>query len=107
MQQIHAHQLAEWLADKQRPAPVLLDVREPWEFELCQVPGSLHIPMHLVPIRDGELDAERDLVVICHHGMRSLQVALFLENKGFDRVFNLQGGIEAWACQVAPEMRRY
>jgi rhodanese-related sulfurtransferase len=94
MQQLLPTQLAEWLADAGRPPPLLLDVREPWEFELCQIAGSQHMPMHLVPVRCQELDTERDIVVICHHGARSMQVAMFLENRGFASVHNLSGGVE-------------
>jgi rhodanese-related sulfurtransferase len=68
MQQIRPQQLAEWLSDDSRKKPVLLDVREPWEFELCKLPGSLHIPMHLVPLRSNELKPDDEIVVICHHG---------------------------------------
>lgn len=107
MQQIRAQQLASWLADDQRRKPVLLDVREPWEFELCHLPGSLPIPMHLVPARQTELSPDDDIVVICHHGGRSMQVALFLERQGYSRLFNLTGGVEAWAGEVDPAMRRY
>ncbi len=107
MKQIHAQQLASWLADNTRPAPRLLDVREPWECELCQIAGSQHIPMHLIPMRCDELDPEREIVAICHHGGRSMQVAMFLERKGYGSVYNLMGGVEAWACDVEPGMRRY
>lgn len=107
MQQLSVQQLAEWLADEKRPDPVLLDVREPWELELCRLAGSQHIPMHMVPMRCEEIDASRDVVVICHHGARSMQVALFLERKGFDSVLNLAGGVDAWAGEVDPDMRRY
>ena len=107
MQQIRVQQLAAWLADDTRAKPVLLDVREPWELELCQLAGSQHIPMHLVPMRCEEIDAGRDVVVICHHGGRSMQVAMFLERKGFRSVLNLMGGVEAWAGEVDPGMRRY
>lgn len=107
MQQLRASQLAEWLADDSRPAPLLLDVREPWEFELCHIAGSQHMPMHLVPVRCSELETERDIVAICHHGARSFQVAMFLENRGFGSVYNLTGGVEAWAVEVDPTMRRY
>lgn len=106
IKQVRAAQLAEWLADESRPAPVLLDVREPWEFELCHLEGAQHIPMHLVPVRCDELNPDQDIVVICHHGARSFQVAMFLENKGFG-VQNLSGGVEAWATEVDPTMRRY
>lgn len=107
MQQLLPAQLAEWLADTGRPPPQLLDVREPWEFELCQIAGSQHMPMHLVPLRCQELDPEQDIVVICHHGARSMQVAMFLENRGFASVHNLSGGVNAWAMNVDPAMRRY
>ena len=107
MQQLRVQQLAEWLADDTRPDPVLLDVREPWELELCQLEGSLHIPMHLVPVRCDDIDASRDVVVICHHGGRSMQVAMFLERSGFSAVHNLVGGMDAWAQEVDPAVRRY
>jgi rhodanese-related sulfurtransferase len=107
MQQLLPSQLAEWLADDSRPKPLLLDVREPWEFELCQIAGSQLIPMHLIPLRSQELDADRDIVVICHHGARSMQVAMFLENRGFTSVHNLSGGVNGWAMSVDPAMRRY
>lgn len=107
MQQLSADQLAEWLADEERPAPLLLDVREPWEYELCHLPGSTHIPMHAVPARSNELMPDAEVVVICHHGVRSMQVALFLERSGFGSVYNLMGGVEAWAQAIDPAMRRY
>lgn len=107
MQQLRAPQLAQWLADDSRPAPVLLDVREPWEFELCHLDGAQHMPMHLVPVRFGELNPDQDIVVICHHGARSMQVGMFLESRGFAAITNLAGGVEAWATEVDPSMRRY
>ena len=107
MKQIGARELADWLADTNRPPPVLLDVREPWELEMCQIPGSLHMPMHLVPLRHSELPDNDEIIVICHHGGRSMQVAMYLERQGFKTVTNLQGGVEAWACSVDPGMRRY
>ncbi|WP_306605017.1 rhodanese-like domain-containing protein [Azonexus sp.] len=107
MQQLGTIQLAAWLADANRPKPLLLDVREPWEVALCAIEGSLPVPMHTVPVRCDEIDSARDVVVICHHGGRSMQVAMFLERKGYSSVFNLQGGVEAWACEVDPGMTRY
>lgn len=107
MQQLRAQQLAEWLVDESRASPLLLDVREPWEFELCQLAGSQNIPMHLVPMRCTEIDPDQEIVVICHHGSRSMQVAMFLERQGYSTVYNLTGGVEAWACQVDSNMRRY
>ncbi len=107
MQQIRARQLADWLSDDSRSKPVLLDVREPWEYELCRLPDSLHIPMHLVPLRSNELKRDDDIVVICHHGRRSMQVAMFLERQGFRALYNLMGGVDAWAGEVDPTLRRY
>jgi len=106
MRQMTVAELAERLAaggDK----PVLLDVREPWEFELCHIEGSQPMPMGSVPARAGELDAQAETVVICHHGGRSAQVGMFLERQGFRNVVNLAGGVAAWAAQVDPAMPRY
>ncbi len=107
MRQITAPALDAWLAEQQRPAPLLLDVREPWEFQYCHIEGSLLMPMAVVPARMAELDPEREVVVICHHGGRSAQVCLFLEHQGFARVFNLAGGVAAWAAQIDPRMPQY
>ena len=107
MQQMTASQLGEWLADTQRAKPVLLDVREPWEFQACKIAGSQSMPMRSVPARYLELDREADLVVICHHGARSFQVGLFLEQQGFRNVINLYGGVAAWARDVDTSMPTY
>ncbi len=107
MQNLTAPELAAWLADPSRPSPVLLDVREPWEFETCHIAGSRLMPMQTVPARIEELDDEAPVVCICHHGMRSMQVAAFLERNGFSEVSNLSGGVHAWAMQVDPNMPQY
>jgi len=107
MQQLRARQLADWLADDSRKPPVLLDVREAWELEMCSLPGVQHIPMHLVPTRLGELSPDDEIVVICHHGARSMQVAMFLERNGFASLYNLTGGVDAWTGEVDPNFRRY
>ena len=107
MQQMTAPELAAWLADPSREQPLLLDVRENWEFETCHIAGSTLIPMHLIPVRVGEIDDDRDIVCICHHGARSMQVAAFLERNGFSNVTNLTGGVHAWAVQVDPSMPKY
>ena len=91
----------------QEHGAVLLDVREPWERALVHVEGSRHIPMGQVPDRLGELDSASQYVVMCHHGRRSQQVALFLASKGYAQVSNLAGGIEAWAEQLDPNLARY
>jgi rhodanese-related sulfurtransferase len=107
MRQIPARELADWLSDDNRADPMLLDVREPWEFQLCNIAGSRHIPMGVVPARLDELERDRDIVVICHHGGRSAQVAIFLERQGFANVINLSGGVAGWAASVDPSMPQY
>ena len=107
MQHLSAPELAQWLADTGRPQPVLLDVREPWEFQTCHIEGSLPIPMNTVPARLQELDEEAPIVCICHHGARSMSVAAFLERNGFTQPINLTGGIHAWALQVDNSMQTY
>jgi rhodanese-related sulfurtransferase len=107
MRQILANELSEWLADEERARPLLLDVREPWEFELCHLPGSVPMPMNSIPARLDELDPETETVVVCHHGVRSQQVGLYLEHAGFSAVINLAGGIDAWSNTVDPSLRRY
>jgi len=76
---------------------VLLDVREPWEFELARIEGSKLIPMSRLEERFTELDPEAETVVICHHGNRSAYVAQALERAGFENVLNLEGGLEAYS----------
>ncbi|NHZ62356.1 rhodanese-like domain-containing protein [Massilia genomosp. 1] len=107
MQQMTAPELAAWLADPTRARPLLLDVRENWEFETCKIEGSTQIVMNTIPARIEELDEDAEIVCICHHGARSMQVAAFLERNGFTRVSNLSGGIHAWALQVDGTMPRY
>lgn len=107
MRQLLPTELADWLKDTQRAAPLLLDVREPWEYELCHIEGSQAMPMGTVPARCNELDPEREIVVICHHGGRSAQVAMFLERQGYARVINLAGGVAEWASRVDPKMPQY
>lgn len=100
-------ELAAWLADAARAAPVLLDVRESWEFQACHIAGARHVPMNELPARLGELDPDAEVVAICHHGTRSLHVAYFLARQGFERVHNLAGGVDAWARSVDPAMPLY
>ena len=107
MQDLSATELAAWLADPSRTRPVLLDVREDWEWDITHLPGSMHLPMGRVPTDMASIDADRPLVCICHHGVRSRQVALFLERHGFHSVYNLTGGVAAWAASVDPKMTRY
>jgi rhodanese-related sulfurtransferase len=107
VQQLAPAAVSAWLSDPARARPQLLDVREAWELQIARIEGALHIPMAQVPARIGELDAGTDVVVVCHHGGRSMQVALFLEKQGFARVHNMVGGVDAWARSVDPAMPVY
>ena len=86
---------------------LLLDVREPWEWEQVHIEGSTLMPMHLVPVQHNALPDDKTIVTICHHGVRSLQVCTFLKHAGFDKVLSLQGGIDAWAISIDPSLKRY
>jgi rhodanese-related sulfurtransferase len=86
---------------------VLLDVREHVELEIAAVPGAEHIPMRDVPARLTELDRGTPLVVMCHTGARSRRVAEYLQSNGFEQVFNLKGGIDAWSTEIDPQVPRY
>jgi rhodanese-related sulfurtransferase len=107
MNQINASQLKAWLDDGARDQPVLLDVREPWEYEKARIEGSRLVPMREVPARMAEIDEDKEVVAICHHGGRSMQVAMFLERQGFKSVHNLTGGIDAWSRTVDPSVPTY
>lgn len=107
MKPLSAPELAAWLADADRQKPLLLDVREPWENNVCRIEGSQLAPMQTIPQRMSEWEAARDTVCICHHGGRSMHVGMFLERHGFASVFNLTGGVDAWARQVDPAMPTY
>ena len=93
--------------DSDSEPPLLLDVREPWEFDICRIDGARLLPMGEIVAGLGELDPERETVIVCHHGIRSLQVALYMEHRGFSQVINLRGGIAAWAQEVDPVMPTY
>lgn len=105
--QLHPADAARLLAADDDARPVLLDVREPWELATARLPGSLDIPMGEIPARLDELARDRHLIVMCHHGMRSLQVTMFLKHQGFQSVSNLAGGIDAWAREVDPSIPTY
>jgi len=88
-------------------AIVLLDVREPEEIAIAPFPGALHLPTGDIPARLGELDPDAEWVVVCHHGIRSAQVAMYLARMDFERVSNLSGGIDAWSLTADPSIPRY
>jgi rhodanese-related sulfurtransferase len=91
--------------------PWVLDVREPWEVALAPLKhptlATVAVPMQQIPARLAELDAERPVYVLCHHGMRSLQVVHFLERQGWPEVCNIHGGIDAWSREVDPAVALY
>ncbi len=99
--------LARWREDASREAPLLVDVREPWEFEYCRIDGSLSNPLGELARRQGELPRRQTLVMVCHTGRRSQHAALLLVEAGFADVQNLAGGVEGWAIEVDPAMKRY
>lgn len=107
MDQLSPAALKTWLDDPDRARPVLVDVREAWELEQCVLPNVVHIAMNTIPSRASELDPNADIVVICHHGGRSAQVGMFLERQGFNKIHNLQGGMNGWSLQVDPTVARY
>ncbi len=102
---ISVQQLAEWR--KSDAVHVVLDVREAEELAICRLEAALHIPMQQIPARLAELPVDEPLVVICHHGMRSMQVVNFLRDAGRHNAVNLDGGIDAWARQIDTAMQRY
>lgn len=113
MQHFTPKQLQDFLneTDKKDMPPLLLDVRELWEFEYCHIEGSVLIPMgqlasELESLQD-EIDHERVIIMICHHGIRSRQMGYYMEQAGYKNITNLDGGVEAWAKDVEPTMKRY
>jgi len=110
--QITPAQLSQWVAAQQSPDPVLvLDVREPWEVQTASVKADgfelVCMPMHTIPARVQDLPTDRPIACLCHHGGRSMQVAMFLAQRGFSPVANIAGGIHAWSSQVDPSVPTY
>ena len=87
--------------------PIVLDVREAAELEIARLPEALHMPLSELEESISGLDPYGEYVVVCHHGIRSAQAANCLIDRGVTRVFNLLGGIDAWAAEVDPSMPRY
>ena len=106
MQNISPKQLKDLINDPEAEI-IIVDVREEWELERCKIDNSLHIPMTTIPNELHQLEFNLPIIVYCHHGMRSMQVANFLVSRGFIHVLNLEGGINAWAQEVEPEMEIY
>jgi rhodanese-related sulfurtransferase len=105
--EIAPRDLAAQLKSKQVDT-ILLDVREPWEFATAQISGSKLMPMGEIPSRVfQELDPETHIVTVCHSGVRSLNVAVWLRNQGFEKVQSLSGGIDGWSREIDPAVPRY
>lgn len=92
---------------QQARPPLLVDVRELDEWEYCRLPGAQHLPLSELESRYAELDRSQEIVLYCHHGMRSMQAAEFLAGAGFARLASLDGGIDAWAAEIDPNVPRY
>ncbi len=112
MKQLPVTEVRQWAsAAAEAGPPLLLDVREPWEVQLAAIripeASTLNLPMGQIPQRLAELDPAQPILCICHHGMRSAQVVAFLERAGFESVYNLAGGIDAWSAKVDPGVPRY
>lgn len=86
---------------------LVVDVREPWEYELCRIEGAKLIPMGTVPANLQALDVDEDVICYCHHGQRSLDVAVWLRGQGIESAKSLAGGIERWSVEVDPTVPRY
>jgi len=103
--EISAAEAAELLNAK---SAKIVDVREPWEFAKTSIEGSLLMPMGEVPSRaNQELDPDEPLLVLCHHGVRSMNVTVWMRNQGFERAQSVRGGIDAWSREVDPQLPRY
>lgn len=107
LRQMTVEELQAALTAASAARPLLLDVRDDWEWQLARIDGSRHLPMSEIPARLDDLDKSHPTVVICHHGLRSLQVVAFLERLGFANLHNLQGGIDAWARNIDPAVPVY
>ncbi len=103
--EISVHQLAGWRQSD--IAHTVLDVREPHERAICQIGPALHMPMSEIPARLDDVPRDIPVVVMCHHGMRSMSVTNFLRESGHRNVVNLGGGIDAWAREIDASMPRY
>jgi len=106
MRELTASELSDYLGNAERK-PLLLDVREPWEFDKARIEGSKLVPMRHIGEHLHALDSDDEIVVICHHGIRSRVVCRFLESEGFSNVINLAGGVAAWARDVDRQMPTY
>lgn len=107
VEEISARDAAQRASELPSGECVLLDVREDDELKVCQIAHAAHIPMGDIPRRMGELDRRKEIIVFCHHGVRSYNVAVFLKQQGFANVKSMAGGIEAWSIEVDSSVPRY
>ena len=106
MQEFSAQELKAHLETCDKP-PLLLDVRQPWEYDVCRIENSVLLPMSQITAEYKSLDFDRETVVICHHGIRSRRVGRYLEEAGFINIINLSGGVAQWAKTVDNQMTTY
>lgn len=111
IEHIRPAQLADWITAHEADNPLVLDVREPWELQTASVTAQgfelMAIPMAQLPMRLNDLDPARPIACLCHHGVRSMRVAAFLLQNGFDTVANITGGIDAWSRELDPSVPLY
>ncbi len=111
MEQVRPAQLNDWLAQHADANPLVLDVREPWEVQTASVQPDgfelLNIPMQQIPGALNQLDDDRPIACLCHHGMRSMHVAQFLEAQGYTQIANITGGIDLWSAERDANVPRY
>ena len=106
MNELYPKELKTYIGETNTP-PLLIDVREQWEYDVVHLPDSELIPMSQLPAQLDRLNRDAEIVVICHHGIRSRAAAIYLEQQGFKKVINLKGGIDAWAKDVDRSMPTY
>ena len=106
MRNMTPKQLVDYMGQAEKK-PVLLDVREVWEYKTCHIDGSQLVSMRTIPARLHEFKRDEEIVAICHHGNRSAMVANFMEQQGFDKMINLAGGVNAWAKEIDQSMPTY
>ena len=104
MQRMQATELADYLSDFK---PLLIGVREPWEFEICQLANSVNIPMSTIPNHLQQMQDADEFVIIWHHGVRTMNVIQYLMQQDIDHLINLDGGVNAWAQKVDQDMPLY
>ena len=106
MNELYPQELKAYIGEASTP-PILIDVREQWEYDVVHLPNSKLVPMAQLSECLDDLDQDDEIVLICHHGIRSRAAALYLEQQGFKKVINLKGGIDAWAKEVDYNMPTY